>query len=257
MPTLQSIIVLATDVIDMPISKLTGEPKTCGEIVQKVQNIGKAWDDHPDWHGRSWYVQVLLAVASLSRVVEWFEAERQFWNFEGDEGDEVSEPLTFVLKPQTREGTIVSGAASAEASSPLNSEVASRAPSLRSKRALPNSSLLNDQAPTPNAQSPEFDFDPGPRPSLSTEPTEASRQQATETLRLQAEEAQSLNIIVELTLDGENGEQQFAWINPAWFDVIGCDSVNDRLFYIPALTYLLNDSGRIQINSLGGQYQDI
>ena len=30
----------------------------------------KAWDNHPDWHGRNWYVQVLLAVASLSPVVE-------------------------------------------------------------------------------------------------------------------------------------------------------------------------------------------
>jgi serine/threonine-protein kinase RIM15 len=223
MTTLQSIIVLATDVNDMPISKLTSEPKACGEIVQKVQTIGKAWDDHPDWHGRSWYVQVLLAVASLSRVVEWFEAERQFWNFEGDEGDEVSEPLTFVLKPQTREGVPTrSGSGSAEAASPPNSEEASRAPSIRSKRAFHSGSLLNDQAPTPSAQDVQFEYGAGPRPSISLEPTEASRQEATETLRLQVEEAQSLNIVVELTLDGEGGEQQFAWINPAWFDVIGC-----------------------------------
>ena len=55
---------------------------------------------------------------------------------------------------------------------------------------------------------------------LSLEQPEISREEASETLRQQAEEAQSLNIVLELTLDGENG-QQFAWINPAWFDVIG------------------------------------
>jgi serine/threonine-protein kinase RIM15 len=49
-------------------------------IVQKVQIIGKAWDDHLDWHGRNWYVQVLGAVATFSCVVEWWEAQKQFWN---------------------------------------------------------------------------------------------------------------------------------------------------------------------------------
>ena len=66
-----------------------------------------------------WYVQLLLAVASLSRVVEWIEAERQFWNFgdtstsiAGREGggnetgdEEGGEMLTFVLKPVSRDTT--------------------------------------------------------------------------------------------------------------------------------------------------------
>jgi serine/threonine-protein kinase RIM15 len=34
-------------------------------------------------------------------VVEWFEAERQFWRFEEEEGEDgEAEPLTFVLKPE-------------------------------------------------------------------------------------------------------------------------------------------------------------
>ena len=64
----------------MSITQLTAQPKVCEALVQRIQNIGKAWDEHPDWHGRNWYVQVLLAVAGLSRVVEWWEgAERQRW----------------------------------------------------------------------------------------------------------------------------------------------------------------------------------
>jgi serine/threonine-protein kinase RIM15 len=59
------------------------------------------------------------------------------------------------------------------------------------------------------------------RPSNEEEAvTHEERAEASETLRIQAEQAQSLNIVLELTLDGEGG-QQFAWINPAWYDVIG------------------------------------
>ena len=73
MTTLYELIAVATDVQDMTLSQLTAQPKTCEQLVQRVQNIGKAWDEHPDWHGRNWYVQVLLAIASLSRVVEWLK----------------------------------------------------------------------------------------------------------------------------------------------------------------------------------------
>jgi hypothetical protein len=82
MRTLQAIIVIATDAIDLPIARLTSEPHVCPKCVHRVQAIHRAWDEHPDWHGRAWYVQLLLAVAPLSRVVEWFEAKRQFWNFD-------------------------------------------------------------------------------------------------------------------------------------------------------------------------------
>jgi hypothetical protein len=48
----------------------------------------------------------------------------------------------------------------------------------------------------------------------------ADRSEASEVLRVQVEEVQSLNVALELTLDGEGG-QQFTWINPTWYDVIG------------------------------------
>src|SRR5258708_387768 len=235
MSTLQAVIAIATDVIDMPISKLTSEPKACSELVQKVQYIGKAWDEHPDWHGRHWYVQLLLAVASLSRVVEWFEAERQFWNFEGDEGD-ASEQLTFVMKPRTREGSVNESFVPSSASTmgrfeqqmqqqpKSGTSTPSQSDERTSIRASPSSNLkhlwrsasLSQVNPSQSSEQATVET----VGLLSLEQPEISREEASETLRQQAEEAQSLNIVLELTLDGENG-QQFAWINPAWFDVIG------------------------------------
>jgi hypothetical protein len=69
------------------------------------------------------------------------------------------------------------------------------------------------------------------------EVTNAGRAEASEVLRVQAEEAQSLNIVLELTLDGEGG-QQFACINPAWYDVIGCVVI----FYTSSQTQALKVS---------------
>ena len=64
MLNLYELIRTATEVIDMSVAQLTAEEHICDAIVARIQKIGKAWDDNPDWHGRSWYVQVLLAVAS-------------------------------------------------------------------------------------------------------------------------------------------------------------------------------------------------
>lgn len=75
MSALYEIISVATDIVEMSITQFAAQPKVCEAFVQRIQNIRKAWDEHPDWHGRSWFVQVLLAVTSLSRVVEWWEVE--------------------------------------------------------------------------------------------------------------------------------------------------------------------------------------
>ncbi|KDN48131.1 hypothetical protein RSAG8_03147, partial [Rhizoctonia solani AG-8 WAC10335] len=101
MSTLHEMTAIATDVVDMSIAQITSHPKACTEIVQKVQSIGRAWDEHPDWHGRAWYVQLLLAVAGLSRVVEWWEAEKQFWNFDEDDESEM-EPMVFVMRTNSQ-----------------------------------------------------------------------------------------------------------------------------------------------------------
>jgi serine/threonine-protein kinase RIM15 len=98
--TLHELIAVSTDIIEMSATTLTSRPGMGSDLVRKVQEVGRAWDSHPDWYGRTWYITVLLAVATLARVVEWFEAERQFWNFEEDDEDGEIEPLTFVLKPE-------------------------------------------------------------------------------------------------------------------------------------------------------------
>ncbi|KAI0320689.1 hypothetical protein OF83DRAFT_1052649 [Amylostereum chailletii] len=210
MTNLYELITVATDVVEMTVAQLTAQPKICETIVQRVQHIGKAWDDHPDWHGRSWYVQVLLAVASLSRVVEWWEAEKQFWNFD-DNDDEQDEALLFVMKPADEDAPPPTAAS--RLSPEEDNKLKLSRPASQGKRPRDEMQSISLAPPEPSRAS-----------SIKTLDTaESARVLATERLRLQAETAQNRNIVMELDLDGEH----LLWINYAWFVVVGTDP--DRL----------------------------
>lgn len=220
MTALYDIISVATDVMDMTIAQLTSQPKSCESIVQRVQNIGKAWDEHPDWHGRNWYVQVLLAVASLSRVVEWWEAEKQFWNFDDNE-DELDEPLTFVTKPADDLEVLSLHQQQEAGLDGFRLNAAEGDDRLRPTRVIPQTrKSRNEHTKDLSAAGyPRSSLDIQPRvPSTRTlENSESARVLATERLRLQAETAQNQNIVMELSLDGDH----FIWINHAWRVVVG------------------------------------
>ncbi|KAG8865273.1 hypothetical protein FRB96_000163 [Tulasnella sp. 330] len=259
MATLHEVISVATDILDTPITNLIAEPCTCAEFVRKVQTVGRAWDEHPDWTGRGWYVQLLLAVAGLSRVVEWWEAEKQFWNLEEDNDDEM-EPLTFVVRPQlgkedraqssdTMVLNEIDPSASTDTLDPgpssrlvgrdrpsrTNSTDATKAaldvvPALPVKRpslsasssGKPSRSGSTEKVMTvtsPSAtQSPER---PPPLALSNDEPmSPGTRGRSTDVLRVQAEQAQSSNIVLELGVEKE----EIMWANEAWDDVIGSNA---------------------------------
>lgn len=250
MSALYDIIGVATDIVDMSIPQLTAQPKVCESLVQRVQNIGKAWDDHPDWHGRNWYVQVLLAVASLSRVVEWWEAEKQFWNFD-DNDDELDEPLTFVTKPADEPDSVPTASVGSHdrdvASLRLDADDENKLrltrPTSQDRRSR------NEQPKELSASDPQRDVAHSRTPSKIVDNTESARVLATERLRLQAETAQNQNIVIELSLDGDH----FLWINYAWRVVVGL------VIYISILAqYTHHNSllGLIQRNSQELEYHD-
>ncbi|KAH9482800.1 Serine/threonine-protein kinase ppk18 [Psilocybe cubensis] len=223
MSALYEIISVATDVTDTTIAQLTSQPKMMESIVQRVQNIGKTWDDHPDWHGRNWYVQVLLAVASLSRVVEWWEAEKQFWNFDENE-DEQDEPLMFVTKPAEDTGPLASsslqqiesGLEGFRLDDDHNVHIPPTPPTVtRKSRDEQTKDVTHSRLAPPEPIKPRVPV----TPSKTPEAAESARVLATERLRLQAETAQNQNIVVELSLDGDH----FIWVNHAWRVVVGTD----------------------------------
>ena len=217
MTTLYDVIGVATDIVDMSITQLTAQPKVCESLVQRVQNIGKAWDEHPDWHGRNWYVQVLLAVASLSRVVEWWEAEKSFWNFD-DNDDEQDEPLTFVMKPAEEASLPPAPAPTYTPEHELSRLKLTPNDENKLRLTRPGQSRKSrDEMPKDLSSSSRNEVEENANGSESNKMMESARVLATERLRLQAETAQNQNIVMELSLDGDH----FVWVNYAWRVVVG------------------------------------
>ena len=220
MSTLHDLIAVSTDIIEMSSSTLTSRPGMGSDLVRKVQEVGRAWEDNLDWHGRTWYVTVLLAVASLSRVVEWFEAERQFWNFE-DKDDEEVEPLQFVLRPEYEEEN-----GTEKLLSPTATKFEEDNPLRLTRPEIVERRSRDERVPQKDLRGPALGLSQQllqqqQRKEECVEPSqvvaETKRAQDAEDLRLMADKAKTSNILMELNLDGEH----FLYINRTWFDVIG------------------------------------
>jgi len=220
MSTLHDLIAVCTDITEMSSSALTSRPGMGSDLVRKVQEVGRAWEDNLDWHGRTWYVTVLLAVASLSRVVEWFEAERQFWNFEDKEDEEV-EPLQFVLRPEYEEETGAETVLQSPSTTKVEGDNSLRLtrPEIVERRSrderVPQKDLRGPSSGLPQQSQQQQHEDERVEPSHVI--AETKRAQDVEDLRLKADKAKTSNILMELNLDGEH----FLYINRTWFDVIG------------------------------------
>ncbi|KAK4684867.1 serine/threonine-protein kinase RIM15, partial [Tremellales sp. Uapishka_1] len=197
---LQDLIMIATDVLDTTVNVLVSRSGTCTEIIQKLQRVGQNWDDHDDWPGRNWYVDILMAVANLSRVLDWWEAEKGFWNF--DEDDE-NEPLLFVMKPQRDEGRF-----DQEFKLALGNQLSPGS----SDQPLSASSF---EVPVPEDLSGGSSFTGKTIGPASSTP----KGQAAEDLRFLADHAKSVNIVMELSLQGE----EIQYVNDAILEVVGRD----------------------------------
>lgn len=77
--TLQDLICLAQSLLDTDLEMFLENSGACADIVSSIQQVGVQWDYHRDWPCRKWYLRLLLSVAALNRVVEWWQEERCFW----------------------------------------------------------------------------------------------------------------------------------------------------------------------------------
>ncbi|GAA5865061.1 hypothetical protein JCM1840_005725 [Sporobolomyces johnsonii] len=203
---LQEIITVATEILDTPISKLTARPGVCAEYIVKVQQIGEAWNENPELPCRGWYVQLLLAVAGLSRVVEWWEAEKGFWSFE-DADHEDAEPILFLSKAMAEDSPTTR--ARGESQSSISPAVALQPPGPKWSPLGIDLGMQGQGRPEEVGRSRE--------PSTSV-PEEEAKQRADE-LRQAVEAITSQTLLMELSLDG----QLFQYLSSAWQDLVGLE----------------------------------
>ncbi|GAA5995135.1 uncharacterized protein JCM10292_004556 [Rhodotorula paludigena] len=204
---LQEIIMIATEVLDTPISKLTAKPGSCAEYIQRVQQIGDAWNDNPELPCRGWYVQLLLAIAGLSRVVEWWEAEKGFWSFE-EAADENGDPILFVAKPTAEGSPEVRARGESVSSVPSSGGLQPPAP-----RWSPLGIDLGEQVETLS------DGAGRSREPSTARPQEDDTVQRADDLRQAVETIRAQTLLMELSLDG----QLLQYLSSAWQELVGVD----------------------------------
>ncbi|PWN34454.1 uncharacterized protein FA14DRAFT_148864 [Meira miltonrushii] len=210
---LQDLVSIAMDVLDTTIHNLTSRTGACREIISSVQDVGRAWEENPLWPGRGWYVQLLLAVAGLSRVVEWWEAERGFWNFaeDGDENDQ--KPIKFFMANANRTPSQQSSATNSPAIEPADRKATfgEHIDSLRSTHSSTPilASALDDE---------DENGDLVKADDLKNSDVDLAANTST-AAALPSSVKESQNILMELSLDGE----RFLYLSPAWQTVLGSD----------------------------------
>jgi hypothetical protein len=214
---LQEITSVASEILDTPISKLTSKPGVCAEYIAKVQQIGEAWNDNPELPCRGWYVQLLLAVAGLSRVVEWWEAEKGFWTFD-DAAEIDSEPILFVSKPNAEEDSpVVRGRGESVSSVPSTIALGPPAP-----KWSPLGISLGDENETMEVLAEDRTRHD------SVGGGESEVKQRADDLRQAVEAIRSQTLLMELSLDG----QLLQYLSSAWQDLVGC-----VFFLFPSLSF--------------------
>lgn len=184
--TLQDLITVAQHVMDISLDEIIETDGACAEAVSKIQEIGFRWDEHPEWPCREWYVRLLLGIAALNRVVEWWAAERGFWSS--------TTAMNTSVPPSDTEGDDM--------------------------ETVSNFSKMDE------TDDEHMSIDDNGRDNVSIvfQDTEQQQQQLDPlepfgSLQLQeeAEKSQNSTIIVELSL----GTTSVQYVSPVWFDVVG------------------------------------
>lgn len=214
--SLQSMVSIAQEILDTSVSDLTADPSTCAQLIRRVQQVGKQWDDHPSWPLRGWYVQLLLAVAGLSRVSEFWAEERGFWNFENDDKDENDvEPIMFVAKAQNGPDSEPTSSARSRAPSVALHNLG-RGASKQDASTPPTSLGLDLGVHRVEEESVADDSMRVAAPILRTADISPEADEA-ENLREAVEEVRNATILMELALDGDS----FQYLSPVWNEVVG------------------------------------
>lgn len=209
--TLQDLITLAQSVMDTSLDMFLDHHGLCAELVSKIQAVGVKWDIHPEWPCREWYVRLLLGVAALNRVLDWWQAEKGFWASSWG-----PTPVTTTTTTSDTDGGAttdmesVSGMSKMDESSEYGGDV-----DVAGRQRLATGSSSDGIQMDSSIVPPKNDAETS---SLYTQ-DDPQVQLTTDEMQLQqiAERSQNSTIIMELSL----GTTAIQYVSPVWLDVIG------------------------------------
>ncbi|KAL9540410.1 hypothetical protein MBANPS3_009696 [Mucor bainieri] len=185
--TLQDVICLAQSVLDTDLEVFLENSGACADTVSSIQAVGLKWEYHREWPCREWYVRLLLSVAALNRVVEWWQAERSFWSN-----------------------------ATATTPTPTTTTTTSNSTTTTVTPLFKPTLLLTDEGATPTMRTRDSSVMSTIYPTTATT-INASEDETTCQLQEEADMGQSRTIVMELSLTSST----IQYLSPVWHDVIG------------------------------------
>ncbi|KAI8391144.1 uncharacterized protein BYT42DRAFT_183352 [Radiomyces spectabilis] len=214
---LQDLICLSQKVLDTEVELFLENAGACAELVSLIQAVGMQWNCHPDWPCKEWYVRLLLSVAALNRVLEWWEAERNFWTATLASASTPSATAHSTHEPDNTDIESVSGISRND-----ESEYSS---SLGRYRRISETGSACSYSGSVDTLS--FPHDLATPFQISTSTSTATREDDSRIrdinghmqLQAEAERGQSRTIVMELSLS----DQTVQYVSPIWRDLIGSD----------------------------------
>jgi len=199
-------IFIAQTIIDMDVGDLitTG---MCRSIIEEIQSLQILWNKNPSWPGKTYLVRMLMNFASVARLVEHLEADARIWNY--------SNPSK-AIKDRSNKNSISSSSGTPMASymkqHHLNS-AGSRRDSFSSFATSESEYAMDDDDYYDDDLYNDYDseynqYHGKQKPSDGTSEHRKYRHQRQESwslleLREAAIESQSLNVLIEMGLDGK------------------------------------------------------
>lgn len=202
--TLQDLIALAQSVMDTPLQVFLEHRGSCADIVSRIQTVGAEWDKHTKWPCREWYVRLLLGVAALNRVLDWWEAERGFW---------ATPPAVAPTATTTASTSDVDGGDLESVSAVSRADDSEYGDRPRVPTTSSDGRFEAGESGNPHH------FMSDETASMYTDDQEAESNANDDSVRLQeeAERSQNDTIIMELSL----GTTAIQYVSPVWLELVG------------------------------------
>ena len=214
---LANAISIAQTIIDMEVSDLitTG---MCRNIIEEIQDLQILWNKNPSWPGKTYLVRMLMNFASVARLVEHLEADARIWNYPNK-----------VMKDRSNKNSISSSSGTPMASYMKQHHMhlksnGSRRDSISSFATSESEYAMDDDDYYDDDLYNDYDseynsYHGKQKSSDSTSDNRRYKHQHQESwsqleLREAAIETQSLNVLIEMGLDGK-----ILYVSPVCFTV--------------------------------------
>lgn len=214
---LHQLISIAQRVLDMDASTLMSDAEKVRSTIDDIRNMQQKWDLHSDWSCKPYVIRLLMAFASVARVVEQLGEDERWWSYLSGQQESAEN-----LAEQGQRSLTKSGSSSIVANRP--DITSNRRPSFASIMSADSTeSPAGHSSPRARGSSEVGTMKRVQPPSVAPSPgpplPEVTKQWSALDLNAATEESKTLTVLMEM--NPENGQVQY--VSRSCLEVFGYD----------------------------------